>query len=77
MSVKQLYAVGTLESLGAIYNVTHQNLSHLHRKHGAVLSDPDEFFAALVASGRKSKLRTRLSDPAERARITKAIFRKK
>lgn len=74
--MKRIYAVGTLESLGAIYGVTHQNLSHLHRKHGAVLSDPDELFSALVATGRKSKLRTRLTDPAERERITKAIFQK-
>lgn len=74
--MRQIYAISSLEKLGAIYGVSHQNLSHLHRKHGAVLSDPDEFFAALVASGRKSKLRTRLTDPAERQRITEAIFSK-
>ena len=75
--MKQIYAVGTLDSLGEIYGVTHQNLSHLQRKHGVVVTDPDQFFAALVASGRQSRLRTRLSDPAERQRITKAIFQKK
>jgi hypothetical protein len=74
--VRQIYAIISLEKLGSIYGVTHQNLSHLHRKHGAVLSDPDELFAALVSTGRKSKLRTLLSDPAQRAKITKQIFSK-
>ena len=76
LSVKQIYQVASLEKLGAIYGVSHQNLSHLHRKHGPVLTCPDELFAALVATGRKSKLRTVLTDPAERARITEAIFSK-
>ena len=74
--MRQIYAIGTLESLGEIYGVSHQNLSHLHRKYGPVLTCPDELHSALLATGRKSKLRTRLTDPAERQRITKAIFQK-
>ena len=74
--MKQIYQVASLEKLGQIYNVTHQNLSHLHRKYGPVLTCPDELHSALLATGRKSKLRTRLTDPAERQRITKAIFQK-
>ena len=73
--MRQIYAISSLEKLGRIYNVTHQNLSHLHRKYGPVLTCPDELHSALLASGRKSKLRTRLTDPAERARISAAIFK--
>ena len=74
--MKQVYRVASLEKLGTLYGTSHQNMSYLHRKYGPVLTCPDELHSALLASGRKSNLRTRLSDPAERQRITEAIFQK-
>ena len=72
--MKQVFAIGNFTKLGRAYNVTAQTMSNLHRRHGVVITDPDELFQSLVASGRQSRLRTRLSDPAERQRITAAIF---
>jgi hypothetical protein len=63
----------SFSQLGNIYCQTRQGIGHLHKLHGTAILDPHELFAALVATGRKSKLRTRLSDPATRAQITAEI----
>ena len=74
--MRQIFAIANFSKLGRAYGVTAQNMSHLYKRHGIVLTSPDELFQSLVASGRKSKLRTRLTDPAERAKITEAISQK-
>jgi len=62
--------------LGDLYCQTRQGIGHLHKIHSTAILDPEQLFQNLVSSGRKSKLRTRLSSPAERARITEAISQK-
>jgi hypothetical protein len=66
----------SFSQLGGLYGQTRQGISHLHKLHGTAILIPEQLFQSLVSSGRQSKLRTRLSDPATRAQITKAILEK-
>jgi hypothetical protein len=72
----RIYAVASLAKLAKAYKVSRQAMHQAHVKHGPYLTSPDHFFEVLVASGRQSPIRTLLSDPAARARITKAILTK-
>jgi hypothetical protein len=66
----------SFSQLGGLYGQTRQGIAYLHKLHGTAILDPEQLFQNLVSSGRKSKLRTRLSSPAERAQITEAIIEK-
>jgi predicted DNA-binding protein YlxM (UPF0122 family) len=72
----RIYSVASLAKLALAYNVSRQALHQCHKKYGPYLNCPDELFLTLVSTGRQSELRTRLSCPAARARITEAIFTK-
>jgi hypothetical protein len=70
----RIYSVASFAKLAKAYGLSRQALHQAHRKYGPFLTSPDHFFEALVASGRQSPIRTLLSDPAERERITAEIF---
>lgn len=72
----RLYAVASLAQMARAYKVSKQALHQCHKKYGPFLTYPEELFQTLVASGRESPIRSLLSDPAERERITAAIFQK-
>jgi hypothetical protein len=63
----------SFSQLGDLYSQTRQGISHLHKLHGTAILDPEQLFQNLVSSGRQSKLRTMLSDPAARRLIAKQI----
>jgi predicted DNA-binding protein YlxM (UPF0122 family) len=70
----RIYSVASLAKLALAYNVSRQALHQCHKKYGPFLTCPDELFLTLVSTGRQSLIRTLLSDPAERERITAEIF---
>jgi hypothetical protein len=51
-------------------------VAQLHKKHGRAVLNPDKLFSRITSTARASKLRTLLSDPGERQRITEAILEK-
>jgi hypothetical protein len=63
----------SFSELGGMYGQSRQGIAYLHKLHAAAILDPGKLFAALVQTGRQSKLRTRLSDPAARRLIAKQI----
>jgi hypothetical protein len=70
----RIYAVASLARLALAYGLSRQALHKCHKKYGPFLNCPDELFLTLVSTGRQSPIRTLLSDPAERERITAEIF---
>ena len=66
----------TFAELGACYGITRQAVAQLHKKHGRAVLNPDKLFSRITSTARASKLRTLLSDPGERQRITEAILEK-
>ena len=74
VSGMRLYAIASLAQLSRAYGVSRQTLHKCHKKYGPFLNCPDELFLTLVSTGRQSPIRTLLSDPNERERITAEIF---
>ena len=62
--------------LGAVYGVSGQAVRQLSKRHGIdreTLQQPDALLDVLLDRGRRSPLRSRLTDPATRAAIQKQI----
>jgi hypothetical protein len=72
MSV-QKFAIASFAKLATYYKTSRQNISLLYRKYGDAILNPDELFTRLLTHSTESPLRRMLSDPGERARITKEI----
>jgi len=70
----RIYSVASFAKLARAYGYSRQALHQAHVKHGPFLTSPDHLFEVLVASGRQSPIRSLLSDPNERERITAEIF---
>ena len=66
----------SLERLATAYGVSRQGITDLSKRHGIerqVLADPEALLVVLLDRGRRSPLRSRLTDPATRAAIQKQI----
>lgn len=66
----------SLERLASAYGLSRQGITDVAKRHGIdrqVLADPDSLFVVLLDRGRRSPLRSRLTDPSTRAAIQKQI----
>lgn len=66
----------TMARIAEIYGITRQNLYDLSGRHGIPQSawrNPNVILCHLLESGAQSPLRSRLTNPAERARIKTEI----
>lgn len=69
-------ATPPIKLLAASYGITRQRIHQLRQRHGvplAAFADPDRLFEHLLQSGRRSRLRSKLSDPATRENIAEEI----
>jgi len=66
----------SLKRLASAYGLSRQGITDLSKRHGIdreTLQQPDEVLVVLLDRGRRSPLRSKLTDPATRAAISSQI----
>ncbi len=66
----------SLERLASAYGLSRQGITDVAKRHSIdrqVLADPEALLVVLLDRGRRSPLRSRLVEPAERLRIATEI----